>query len=46
MRQALFDWIGHTNPNGYSGAACDSKRCERPFHDACCGGMTEAMLVF
>lgn len=32
-------------PAGYSGAACDSKRCERPFHEDGCGGMNEARLV-
>jgi len=46
VRQAVLDWIGHTNPGGYSGAACDSKRCERPFRGDGCGGMSEARLVF
>lgn len=45
VRQAVLDWIGRTNPRGYSGAACDSKRCERPFHEDGCGGMSEARLV-
>jgi len=45
VRQAVLDWIGRTNPGGYSGAACDSKRCERPFHEDGCGGMNEARLV-
>lgn len=46
VRQAVLDWIGRTNPGGYSGAACDIKRCERPFHEDGCGGMSEARLVF
>jgi hypothetical protein len=46
VRQAVLDWIGRTNPGGYSGAACDSKRCERPFREDGCGGMNEARLVF
>lgn len=46
VRQAVLDWIGRTKPEGYSGAACDSKRCERPFHEDGCGGMSEARVVF
>ena len=45
VRQAVLDWIARTNPRGYSGAACDRKRCERPFHEDGCGGMSEARLV-
>ena len=45
VRQAVLDWIGRTNPWGYSGAACDRKRCERPFGKDGCGGMSEARLV-
>jgi hypothetical protein len=45
VRQAVLEWISRTNPGGYSGAACDSKRCERPFHEDGCGGMSEARLV-
>ncbi len=46
VRQAVLDWIGRTNPGGYSGAACDRKRCERPFREDGCGGMNEARLAF
>jgi hypothetical protein len=35
-----------TDPGGYSGAACDRKRCDRPFREHDCGGMSEAKLVF
>lgn len=45
VRQAVLDWIGRSNPGRYSGAACDSKRCERPFREDGCGGMSEARLV-
>jgi len=45
VRQAVLDWIARTNPGGYSGAACDRKRCERPFHEDGFGGMSEARLV-
>jgi hypothetical protein len=44
--QAVLDWIGRTNTRGYSGAACDHKRFERPFREDGCGGMSEAGLVF
>jgi len=46
VRQAVLDWIARTNPAGYSGAACDRKRCERPFREDGCGGMSEARLVW
>jgi hypothetical protein len=46
VRQAVLDWIGRTNSAGYSGAACDRKRCERPFREDGCGGMSEARLAF
>ena len=46
VRQAVLDWTSRTNPAGYSGAACDRKRCERPFREDGCGGMNEARLVF
>lgn len=46
VRQAVLDWIAVTNPGGYSGAACERKRCERPFREDGCGGMREARLVF
>ena len=46
VRQAVLDWIDRTNPAGYSGAACDRKRCERPFGEDGCGGMNEARAVF
>jgi hypothetical protein len=46
VHEAVLDWIYRTNPAGYSGAACDLKRCERPFREDGCGGMSEARLVF
>lgn len=46
VRQAVLDWIRQTNPSGYSGAACERKRCDQPFHKDGCGGMTDARLVF
>ena len=46
VRPAVLEWIALTNPGSYSGAACDRKRCERPFHEDGCGGMSEARLVF
>jgi hypothetical protein len=46
VRQAVLDWIGRANPAGWSGAACERERCERPFREDGCGGMNEARLVF
>ena len=45
VRQAVLDWIDRTNPRGYSGAACDTNRCQRPFPEDGCGGMSEARPV-
>lgn len=45
VREAVLDWIRRTNPSGYSGAACDRKRCDQPFRKDGCGGMTNARLV-
>ncbi len=46
VREAVLDWIRRTNPSGYSGAACDRKRCDQPFRKDGCGGMTDARLVY
>lgn len=46
VREAVLDWIRQTNPSGYSGAACERKRCDQPFRKDGCGGMTDARLVF
>ena len=46
VREAVLDWIRRTNPSGYSGAACDRKRCDQPFRKDGCGGMTNARLVY
>jgi hypothetical protein len=46
VRTAVLAWIARSNPGGYSGAACDRNRCERPFHEDGCGGMNDARLVF
>ncbi len=46
VREAVLDWIRWTNPSGYSGAACDRKRCDQPFRKDGCGGMTNARLVY
>jgi hypothetical protein len=46
VRQAVLDWISQANPGGWSGAACERKRCERPFREDGCGGMKETRLVF
>jgi hypothetical protein len=46
VRQAVMDWLEETNPRGYAGDACDRHRCDRPFREDGCGGMTEAKVVF
>lgn len=46
LRAAVDEWIKATNPNGYSGTACSTGGCERPFAKDGCGGMVDDHLVF
>jgi hypothetical protein len=41
VREAVIDWIGFINPDGFSGDACYAGRCNEPFHKNGCGGMSE-----
>lgn len=45
VRSAVRDWFAYINPNGFSGKACYTGGCERPFHLDGCGGMSEDRLV-
>ena len=39
------EWIAFIGPDGYSGSACYSGGCARPFHADGCGGMKADHLV-
>jgi hypothetical protein len=43
---AVEEWIEFINPAGFSGNACYSGGCQRPFHRNGCGGMDEDQVVF
>ena len=46
VRQAVTDWIRFINPDGFTGDACYTGGCDRPFHENGCGGMNESKVVF
>lgn len=39
------EWIKFIGPNGFSGSACYTGGCPRPFHSDGCGGMKPDRLV-
>ena len=46
VRTAVADWHRAINPGGFSGDACFTSGCGRPFAKNGCGGMNEGALVF
>ena len=46
VREAVKDWFEFINPNGFTGDACYTRGCGRPFHRNGCGGMSEERVVF
>lgn len=45
VRAKVREWIAFINPAGYSGRACYSGGCARPFRKDGCGGMRADSLV-
>ena len=41
VRAAAAEWLQFTNPGGYTGDACFTKGCNRPFEANGCGGMDD-----
>ncbi len=39
------EWIAFINPKGFSGSACYTGGCPRPFSEGGCGGMNASNLV-
>ncbi|MDY7091601.1 MAG: hypothetical protein SX243_01375 [Acidobacteriota bacterium] len=46
VRKAATAWIAELNPEGFSGDACFSGGCNKPFSEGGCGGMSEKRLKF
>lgn len=45
VRAAAEGWFRSVNPDGFSGDACYTGGCRRPFRRNGCGGMSESSLV-
>lgn len=45
VKAAVEEWFQFINPDGFSGMACYSGGCNRPFHKDGCGGMKEERLI-
>jgi hypothetical protein len=45
VRDAVTRWLEFINPGGYTGNACYTGGCSRPFAENGCGGMDESKLV-
>lgn len=41
VKATASEWLRFTNPSGYTGDACFTKGCNRPFAANGCGGMDE-----
>lgn len=46
VRAAVEEWIEFIGPEGFSGNACYTGGCMRPFHRNGCGGMHQGNVVF
>ena len=46
VRAKVREWIEFIGPDGFSGSACYSGGCARPFHSDGCGGMSPDRVAF
>jgi len=46
VKQAAHEWVRFVNPKGFSGDACFTGGCSRPFAENGCGGMNEDDVQF
>lgn len=46
VRARAQEWFETVNPNGFSGDACYTGGCGKPFDQGGCGGMNAAQLIF
>lgn len=45
VRTAVTEWLQFINPGGYTGDACFTRGCNRPFEENGCGGMDDRYVV-
>ncbi len=45
VKKTVLDWLSAANPAGFTGNACFTGGCNRPFAQNGCGGMNEKTLV-
>jgi hypothetical protein len=45
VRATVEEWLQFSNPGGYSGDACFTRGCARPFDHNGCGGMDEHRIL-
>ena len=46
VQTAVSEWLEFINPDGFSGNACYTGGCGRPFRQNGCGGMNENSVIF
>ncbi|MDX9734362.1 MAG: hypothetical protein RBU36_09565 [Thermoanaerobaculia bacterium] len=46
LKSAVLDWVKFIGPAGYTGDACFTGGCNRPFSKNGCGGMDHKNVVF
>jgi hypothetical protein len=46
VKVAVEEWFDFIGPDGFTGDACYTGGCARPFHQNGCGGMNEKSVVF
>lgn len=45
VKKTILDWLHSSNPGGFTGDACFTGGCNRPFAKNGCGGMKEQELI-
>jgi hypothetical protein len=45
VKRAVTDWLAFVNTRGFTGNACFSGGCKRPFSKNGCGGMDATQVV-
>ncbi len=45
VKKTVLQWLEFINPNGYTGDACFTGGCQRPFSRNGCGGMDETRVI-
>jgi hypothetical protein len=46
VREAVAEWFQFINPDGFTGDACYTGGCNRPFHENGCGGMSKEKVIY